>query len=369
MRRAICFLFLIATALTLHAYVFFGRNGLRWRDGNIPMNLQLDATKSSRALIDGKSSWNEVAQEALDIWNEQLSHVQFSSFTSPQRGDGNDHNEVFFSSNVYGHAFGEGVLGITTAWKVGSERVEGDTILNTAISWDSYRGSLSTFGDAIDLRRVLMHEFGHTLGLDHPDDLGQVEVAIMNSAVSDLDTIATDDIHGVRALYPPDVTYALNISVFPSGAGEVIVKTPPDINGQYPAGSLVTLLAKPHRRFRFNFWGGEENRTGRRLVVRVVDDESITLNFSTNGAPIVRTPPRSQLASSGDPVTFSARALSRLPVTYQWQHDGSDLPGATEPSLVLNFVGHEDSGLYTVRVTNARGETFSKPARLVVDGY
>ena len=62
-------------------------------------------------------------------------------------------------------------------------------------------------------------------------------------------------------------------------------------------------------------------------------------------------------------------ALSRFPATYQWQHDGSDLPGETAPTLVVNSNGHEDSGFYSLRVTNARGETFSKPARLVVDGY
>lgn len=367
MRNAACFLFLVFTALTLRAYDLLGRNGLRWAPGDIPMSLQLDATMAPRSLIDGKDSWDQVAREALEIWNGQLSDVRFTATNGLQRGDGDNRNEVFFSTQIFNHSFGDGVLAVTTAWKIGSERVEGDTVLNSAIDWDSYRGPLEFF--AIDLRRVLTHEFGHTLGLDHPDEAKQVVVALMNSTVSDLDTVALDDIRGVRALYPPDAKYALNIDIVPPGAGTVTIKTPPDGDGKYPAGTMVKFLAKPQRRFRFNFWSGDEDRTGRKLTVRVVDNESIALNFSTNGAPVIRSQPQSQIAFRGETISFSVRAASHLPATYQWQHDGSDLPGATEATLVLNLSGHENSGLYSVRVTNARGETFSKPARLVVDGY
>jgi hypothetical protein len=367
MRRTIGFGLFLTVVMTLHGYDLITKNGLRWRDGSIPMNLQLDATMSPLPLSDGKNSWNAVAQEALDIWNAQLSRVQFAGFTSDvDADDGNDHNEVFFSSNVYGHRFGDRVLAITTAWRVGFERVEGDTIFNTDIDWDSYRGAID-YG-LVDLRRVAAHEFGHTLGLDHPDQANQVVVALMNSIVSDLDTIAQDDIYGVRALYPADVNYSLNLSVVPPGSGDVFAEPAPDLNGQYPAGTLVTLTLKPRRGHRFNFWGGDENMTGRKLRVRVVENENITANFSTNGAPVIRSQPRSQIASAFDTVIFVGRATSQYPVTYQWQHDGINLP-ATDAVLVLHSVGHEDSGLYSVHVTNARGETHSKPARLVVDGY
>jgi hypothetical protein len=370
MTRAIYFVLFAALGVTpaLHGYDFLTRNGLRWRDGDIPMNLQLDATMESQQLSDGKGSWNAVAEEALGIWNSELSRVQFTTYTSSQRGDGNEHNEVFFSTNAFGHRFGDLVLAVTTTWRIGSERVEGDTIVNSDIEWDSYRGTLNYFG-AIDLRRVIMHEFGHTLGLDHPDEAGQVMVALMNSTVSDLETIALDDIRGIHALYPPAARYMLNFNVTPADAGEVIMKTPVGLDGRYPAGSLVTLLVKPHRHFRFNFWGGDEISSGRKLTFRVVDNENITLNFSTNGAPAIHGQPRSRFASVGDTVTFTARATGRSPIDYQWQHDGVDVPGATQPTLRLDFVGHEDSGLYSLRVRNVRGQTFSKPARLVVDGY
>jgi hypothetical protein len=82
---------------------------------------------------------------------------------------------------------------------------ETDTLFNTAITWDSYRGPLRP--DAIDFHRVAMHEFGHTLGLDHPDEHNQHVAALMNSNVSSIDTVQPDDIAGVESLYSTGPAY------------------------------------------------------------------------------------------------------------------------------------------------------------------
>ena len=366
-KRFATFAFLLTALVAAHAYDFITLRPIVWPDGDIPMNLQLDLTMQPRLLSDGKASWNDVASEALAIWNAQLPRVQFTTFTDGTRVDGNDQNDVFFSSHAYGHQLGRFVLALTTTWRVGARRVEGDTIFNTAIDWDSYRGEINL--STLDLRRVAIHEFGHTLGLDHPDQANQIVVAVMNSVVSDLETLAADDVHGARALYPPDARYAFDVEITPPGSGTVLITPAPDLAGKYPAGSLVTLRARPNRRNRFNFWSGDENALGRTLKVRVVDDETIVAHFSTNGAPIVVEQPRSQKAHSSHSVTFRVRASSITRVTYLWEFDGAAIPAATGPELILDFVGHEDSGLYSCRITNARGETSSKPARLIVDGY
>ena len=48
---------------------------------------------------------------------------------------------------------------------------------------------------------LLVHEFGHVMGLGHPDQAGQQVTAIMNSDIGFLRELQPDDIAGARALY------------------------------------------------------------------------------------------------------------------------------------------------------------------------
>jgi predicted Zn-dependent protease len=177
--------------------------GSKWSSSRVVMYLQLGS--SGGALMDGAASWDASAEDALATWNTYLQGMQFTVVRDSVRnpGDGDNINNVFFSSTIYGMSFTDAVA-VTTEWTVGSERVEADTVFNTALDWNSYRGPLrdaSGGGVLYDLRRVALHEFGHTLGLDHPDEQGQTVAAIMNSRVSDVDDLLPDDIRGGQALY------------------------------------------------------------------------------------------------------------------------------------------------------------------------
>ena len=63
--------------------------------------------------------------------------------------------------------------------------------------------------DPRDLQRLLLHEFGHVVGLGHPDENAQYAQAIMNSHLGTRQgewvahyELQPDDIAGIRALYP-----------------------------------------------------------------------------------------------------------------------------------------------------------------------
>ena len=97
-----------------------------------------------------------------------------------------------FASTVYGDHFGAGVLAVTLINSSGNSIVENDVLFNTANKFNSYRGTTTEAGTQgfFDLHRIAIHELGHVLGLDHPDEAGQNVVAIMNAYVSTIDRLA-----------------------------------------------------------------------------------------------------------------------------------------------------------------------------------
>lgn len=83
-------------------------------------------------------------------------------------------------------------------------------------------------------------------------------------------------------------------------------------------------------------------------------------------APAITQHPAGQSVTVGADVTFGVSASGTQPLSYQWQKEGSDLPGETAADLVLNNVGPGDAGSYAVRVSNAGGSITSDPAVLGV---
>lgn len=74
--------------------------------------------------------------------------------------------------------------------------------------------------------------------------------------------------------------------------------------------------------------------------------------------PLITLQPRSQRVLSGN-ATFSVKAASLGPLSYQWRKNGGNLAGATTSTLTTN-----SQATYTVLVSNGAGSVLSAPASL-----
>jgi hypothetical protein len=174
---------------------------LVWPTTPIPIRLALG--DAGRVLRNGTTRWDDNAAAALAEWTAVVPLlVQQSDAPNVVRWSGADEplgNLAARTTKEYARI--NELLGI----------VRTTTILNAELCWDAYEGPLlpvlchGQLTPLLDVRRVLLHELGHVLGLEHPDEGGQTVAAIMNHTTSDVESLQADDEAGILALYPPPV--------------------------------------------------------------------------------------------------------------------------------------------------------------------
>ena len=348
-----------------------------WPDGNIVMHLQLG---TGPVLSDGRT-WNTAAADMLAEWNRSLVRSRFTwiaDSTAPI-GDGNGVNNVVFRGDIFGRAFGESTLAVATVWRVGTRRTEADVIFNTRYTWESYRGPLkSPGGGSAEFSRVALHEFGHVIGLGHPDEAGQFVSAVMNSRSGDVDGLTADDREGAAFLYAsnegavaPRITLALvdqspvegdavDFAIGVSGTAPFTYQW--RRNGLVQGVSTATWTLNNVATVSSGVWSV--------TVTNSRGSATSTMNLSVTArpvAPVITRPPAAIEARPGQTVTFTVAATGSTPRLYEWRRNGAALgPATLSDTLTLTDVQAGDAGSYSVEVSNSGGRAASSAASLTV---
>ena len=83
-------------------------------------------------------------------------------------------------------------------------------------------------------------------------------------------------------------------------------------------------------------------------------------------APTIVADPEPVTVQEGRPASFTVAANGYPTPTYQWQKDGTDIPGAIAATLTINQVSSGDAGNFRCIASNSRGSDTSGAAALTV---
>jgi hypothetical protein len=236
---------------------------VRWFNNAATVRSLLGAPPRS-PLLNGTQTWDQNTILAADDWNAENSPFQFGvqiggQFNNPCGARGANHacdntgpsgdNPIFFASDFCGRDFRDIIELTNNCYRSDNgQLINAPVFVNSNVLWNAYDGPTRFDNSSTqpipvyDIRRVLLHELGHVLGLGHPDEAGQNVVAIMNSRVSSLDRLQADDTAGLRSQYGGTAPNQ------PAPSSGCAIGSAPDQARWAVAGALLWLLIMRLRR-------------------------------------------------------------------------------------------------------------------------
>jgi glucose/arabinose dehydrogenase len=92
------------------------------------------------------------------------------------------------------------------------------------------------------------------------------------------------------------------------------------------------------------------------------------VRFAQNQPPSITQHPANLTVAAGQQASFTVAATGSQPLGFQWQRNGSNISGATNPTLSFTAASGDNGAMYRAVVSNAFGTATSNSATLTVSG-
>jgi len=99
---------------------------------------------------------------------------------------------------------------------------------------------------------------------------------------------------------------------------------------------------------------------------KTASNRSVLAGFIITDQPVVSLDPANTGVNAGSSFTLSAGVIGLSPLAYQWQHAGTNIPGATFATYTNTAAAANSGGAYQLVATNVYGATTSLVATVTV---
>jgi hypothetical protein len=374
MRRHLSWLAVAATLFAMSAAGYAYSTYAKWASPPITFYVNpANADVSSSAAI-------AAMQVAMGVWNAAGSafSFQYGGTTTTSTNAYDNRNVILFRNASSGSA-----IASTYSWWDSSNRL----LDSDVIFWDSsfrfYTGTsgCGSVSNSAYVEDIATHELGHALGLNHSSSTDATMYPSYSLCSMAFRTLASDDVNGIRTLYPGGTT----------NTAPTLTITSPANGASFALGSTLSLVATASDAQDGNLtssiqWTDNGAPVGSGgvlskilsvlgvhvLVARVTDSGGLQtskqVTVTITALPPANTTPTVTISSpangasfqSGTAITFTGMASDtqdgNLTSSIQWLDNGASLGTGGLVSKPIYTIG---THVITARVTDSGGLTGS----------